>query len=81
MFPFVNVVECPQEQMLEKIGYTLVGTGITNDEQFRRQLLDSTDIDRLNLGPVPTVKLDWFQPHEGNIVEWLYRARSYQSAA
>ncbi len=81
MFPFVNVVECPQEQMLEKIGYTLVGTGITNDDAFKRDLLDATDIDRVNIGPVPTVKLDWFQPHEGNIVEWLYRARSYQSAA
>ena len=41
----------------------------------------ATDIDRVNIGPVPTVKLDWFQPHEGNIVEWLYRARSYQSVA
>ncbi len=81
MFPFVNVIECPQEQMLGKIGPTLVGTGITEDAQFRRALLDSTDIDRLNLGPVPTTKLDWLQPHEGNIVEWLYRARSFQSAA
>ena len=81
MFPFVCVVECPQEQMLEKIGPTLVGTGITEDAQFRRELLDSTDIDRLNLGAVATTKLDWLQPHEGNIVEWLYRARSFQSEA
>ena len=81
MFPFVNVIDCPQDQMLKKIGPTLVGTGITDDAQFRRALLDSTDIDRLNLGPLPTTKLDWLQPHEGNIVEWLYRARSFQSAA
>ncbi len=81
MFPFVNVVECPQDEMLGKIGYTLVGTGITDDARFRRELIDCTDIDRLNLGPVPTTKLDWYQPHEGNIVEWLYRARSFQSAA
>ena len=81
MFPFVNVVECPQEQMLEKIGYTLVGTAITNDAAFQRELMDSVNVDRLNFGPVPTTKLDWLQPHEGNIVEWLYRARSFQSAA
>lgn len=81
MFPFVNVVECPQEEMLGKIGYTLVGTGVTEDKQFARALIDCTEIDRLNLGAVPTTKLDWFQPHEGNIVEWLYRARSFQSAA
>ncbi|MEZ5397284.1 MAG: aldehyde dehydrogenase family protein [Bryobacterales bacterium] len=81
MFPFVTVVECPQEEMLSKIGYTLVCTAITEDEAFRRQLMDSTDIDRLNFGGVPTTKLDWLQPHEGNIVEWLYRARAFQSAA
>lgn len=81
MFPFVTVVECPQEEMLEKIGYTLVCTALTEDENWRRQLIDSIDIDRLNFGPVPTTKLDWLQPHEGNIVEWLYRARAFQSAA
>jgi acyl-CoA reductase-like NAD-dependent aldehyde dehydrogenase len=79
MFPFVCVVECPQEKMLELIGPTLVGTGITDDPDFRSALLDSSSIDRLNLGPVPTTQLDWLQPHEGNIVEFLYRARAFQS--
>ena len=60
---------------------TATSEGVTDDAQFRRALIDSTDIDRLNLGRVPTIKLDWYQPHEGNIVEWLYRARSFQSAA
>jgi acyl-CoA reductase-like NAD-dependent aldehyde dehydrogenase len=80
MFPFSTVVECPQEQMLEKIGPTLVGTGITEDRAFQLALLDSPHIDRLNLGAVPTTKLDWLQPHEGNIVDFLYRARAFQSA-
>ena len=31
MFPFVNVVECPQEKMLDSIGPTLVCSGITED--------------------------------------------------
>lgn len=79
MFPFVNVVECQQSEMLEKIGPTLVCTAITEDKNLRAQLLDSAHIDRLNLGPIPTVKLDWLQPHEGNIVEFLYRARAFQS--
>ena len=39
-----------------------------------------TNIDRLNLGPVPTVQLNWLQPHEGNIVDFLYRARAFQTA-
>ena len=79
MFPFVTVVRCSQDEMLKQIGSTLVGSAITNDEQFQRQLIDATHIDRLNLGPVPTIQLDWLQPHEGNIVEFLFRPRAFQS--
>jgi acyl-CoA reductase-like NAD-dependent aldehyde dehydrogenase len=81
MFPFVTVVECPEAKMLESIGPTLVGTAITCNEGFRRRLLDAVHIDRLNLGPVPTTQLNWRQPHEGNIVEFLFRARAFQIAA
>jgi len=80
MFPFVTVVDCPQDRMIEAIGPTLVATGITDDETFRAALLDATNIDRLNLGPVPTIQLNWLQPHEGNIVDFLYRARAFQMA-
>jgi acyl-CoA reductase-like NAD-dependent aldehyde dehydrogenase len=78
MFPFVTVVQCPQEKMIESIGPTLVGSAITEDKKFQRALLDATHIDRLNLGPVPTIKLNWLQPHEGNIVDFLFRARAFQ---
>ena len=78
MFPFVSVVKCPQEQMLEKIGPTLVCTAITEDPKFQRALIDATHIDRLNIGPMPTIKLNWLQPHEGSIVDFLFRARAFQ---
>jgi acyl-CoA reductase-like NAD-dependent aldehyde dehydrogenase len=78
MFPFVTVVQCPQEKMIESIGPTLVCSAITEDKKFQRALLDATYIDRLNLGPVPTIKLNWLQPHEGNIVDFLFRARAFQ---
>jgi acyl-CoA reductase-like NAD-dependent aldehyde dehydrogenase len=78
MFPFVTVVECPQEKMLASIGPTLVCTAITENRKFQQQLTDATWIDRLNVGAIPTIKLDWLQPHEGNIVEFLFRARAYQ---
>jgi acyl-CoA reductase-like NAD-dependent aldehyde dehydrogenase len=81
MFPFVTVVECPQDKMIEAIGPTLVCTGITEDAKFQRALTDATHIDRLNIGPIPTIKLDWLQPHEGNIVDFLFRARAYQLPA
>jgi acyl-CoA reductase-like NAD-dependent aldehyde dehydrogenase len=80
MFPFVAVVSCPEAQMIEKMGPTLVCTAITDDPDFRRRLVDAVSIDRLNLGPVPTTKLNWMQPHEGNIVEFLFRARALQVA-
>jgi acyl-CoA reductase-like NAD-dependent aldehyde dehydrogenase len=80
MFPFVTVVECPQDQMIEAIGPTLVCSAITNDPAFRRRLVDAVNIDRLNLGPVPTIQLNWLQPHEGNIVDFLFRARAFQMA-
>ena len=81
MFPFASVVECPQSQMLDRIGDSLVVTGITEDPAFRQKLMDCPHIDRLNLGPIPTIRLNWLQPHEGNLVDFLYRARAFQTAA
>jgi acyl-CoA reductase-like NAD-dependent aldehyde dehydrogenase len=80
MFPFVSVVKCPQEEMLKKIGPTLVCSAVTQDAQFQRKLIDADQIDRLNIGAIPTIKLDWLQPHEGNIVEFLFRPRAFQAA-
>ncbi|MBL8828875.1 MAG: aldehyde dehydrogenase [Planctomycetaceae bacterium] len=81
MFPFSTVVQCPQEKMIEAIGPTLVGTAITKNEAWAQELTDCTHIDRLNIGAIPTIKLDWLQPHEGNIVDFLFRARAYQTGA
>lgn len=80
MFPFVSVIRCSQEQMLEKIGPTLVCSAITHDQPWQRKLIDAPHIDRLNLGAIPTIKLDWLQPHEGNIVEFLFRPRAFQAS-
>jgi acyl-CoA reductase-like NAD-dependent aldehyde dehydrogenase len=80
MFPFVTVVECPEDKMIEAIGPTLVCSAITNKPALQRGLLDAVHIDRLNLGPVPTIQLNWLQPHEGNIVDFLFRARAFQTA-
>jgi acyl-CoA reductase-like NAD-dependent aldehyde dehydrogenase len=81
MFPFVTVVECPEEAMVEAIGPTLVCSAITDNPKLRRALLDATHVDRLNLGAIPTIRLNWLQPHEGNIVDFLYRPRALQSAS
>lgn len=78
MFPFVTVVQCSQEKMLEAIGPTLVCSVITEDKKLQRAYMDATHIDRLNIGPLPTIQLNWLQPHEGNIVDFLFRARAFQ---
>jgi hypothetical protein len=64
--------------MLKKIGPTLVGTVITNDEKFIEGCINATHIDRLNIGPIPTTRLNWLQPHEGNIIDFLFRSRALQ---
>jgi len=78
MFPFVSVVECPQDKMIKAAGMTLVGTAITEDMNWIGDLTDATTIDRLNIGPIPTNRLNWLQPHEGNLIDFLFRSRAYQ---
>ena len=65
--------------MIEKISGTLVASGITEDEAWIRELIDARNIDRLNIGALPTIQLNWLQPHEGNIVDFLFRTRAFQS--
>lgn len=76
LFPFVQVIEMPQSGMLDRIGYSLVVTAITGDAGWIDRLLDCPDIDRLNVGPFPTNRIQWNQPHEGNLFEFLYKRRA-----
>jgi hypothetical protein len=46
-----------------------------------RRLLQSPNVDRLNLGAVATNHISWDQPHEGNLFEHLYARRAFQSVA
>ncbi len=79
LFPFAAVVEAPRSELLSRIGPTLVATALTADAGFRRELLACPAIDRLNLGPIPTSRLAWDQPHEGNLFAHLYRQRALQA--
>ncbi len=80
MFPFVSVVECPEAEMMRRIGPTLVGTVITRNEALIDAASRNVHIDRLNIGPVATNRINWLQPHEGNIIDFLFRSRAYQIA-
>ena len=76
LFPYASVVQVPQKGMLSQIGPSLVVTAITKDGPFREALLESPQIDRLNLGPISTMQVAWDQPHEGNLFEFIYRRRA-----
>ena len=66
--------------MLKQIGPSLVVSAITKDPGLTQELLDSALIERLNLGPISTMKISWDQPHEGNMFEFLYKRRSIERA-
>ncbi len=78
--PYASVVTCPQSEMLHKIGYTLAASVITKDAKFIEAVTDFAEIDRLNIGPVSTMKISWDQPHEGNMFEFLWKRRSIERA-
>jgi len=78
--PYASVVTCPQSEMLHKIGYTLAASVITKDTKFIEAVTDFAEIDRLNIGPVSTMKISWDQPHEGNMFEFLWKRRSIERA-
>ena len=78
MFPYASIVEMPQSEMLGSIGETLVVSAFTEDKEWIQDLMLSPDIERLNIGPFPTNRVQWEQPHEGNMFEFLYRRRAIQ---
>ncbi len=78
--PYASVVQVPQSEMLKHIGYTLACSVITKDAKFIEQVMAYPEIDRLNIGPVSTMKISWDQPHEGNMFEFLWQRRSIERA-
>lgn len=78
LFPFVSVVELPPNLLVAALGPSLVVTAVTRDESLISSLLASPDVDRVNIGPVPTSHVEWDQPHEGNLFEFLYQRRAIQ---
>lgn len=77
LFPFVSVVQAPVATMAQRIGPTLVATVLSEDAELCRALMQAPHVERLNLGPVPTCRVSWDQPHEGNLFEHLYRQRAF----
>ncbi len=79
-FPFAAVVEVPERELVETLGSSLAVTAITADPQLLRKLLEAPHVDRLSFAAVPTCRVSWDQPHEGNLFEHLYRRRAFTTA-
>lgn len=80
LFPYASVVQVDQDELVDAIGPSLVVTAITSDPKLIHRLVSSTNVDRLNVGALPTNKVSWDQPHEGNLFEHLYARRAFQRA-
>ncbi len=80
LFPYASVVPVSQSDLPRALGPSLVVTAITHDRQLIGRLLSSPDVGRLNLGAIPTCRISWDQPHEGNLFDHLYARRAFQCA-
>jgi len=80
LFPYCSVVEVPEQTMADAMGPSLVVTALTENPEFIDRLVASPHISRLNIGRLPTTSVQWDQPHEGNLFEFLYRRRAIQRA-
>ncbi len=80
LFPYAAVVELDEQAMLAHMGPTLVATALTRDARFLERLLAANTIGRLNIGPIPTTRVEWDQPHEGNLFEHLWMRRAIQQS-
>jgi len=80
LFPFASVVPVSAEEIPARLGPTLAATVLTDDPAFLDRLLASPLVHRINLGSVPTCRVSWDQPHEGNLFEHLYARRALQGA-
>lgn len=80
LFPYASVIEMPQTEMLGSIGKSLAVAAISSDVGWLDSLMAADHIERLNVGAMATNHIEWDQPHEGNLFEFLYRRRSIQVA-
>lgn len=81
LFPYASVVEVPESALPSALGPSLVVTCLSADRRFHERFVASPLVDRLNLGPIPTTRIGWDQPHEGNLFDHLYARRSIQRSA
>ena len=79
LLPFVSVVEQPVDELVARLGSSLVVSALTDEPTLIAELVTANHVERLNLCALPTNRVAWDQPHEGNLFELLYKQRSLQA--
>ena len=80
MFPFAAVVDARKRKCSSESARRSSAPSSRTTSHSATAATNATNIDRLNLGPIPTTKLNWLQPHEGNLIDFLFRNRALQVA-
>jgi acyl-CoA reductase-like NAD-dependent aldehyde dehydrogenase len=78
LFPFASVVSVPAAELPGAMGPTLATTVLSDEAPLVTRVVASPQLQRLNIGPLPTWQVNWDQPHEGNLFEHLYVRRAIQ---
>ena len=75
--PYASVVQVPQARDAQANRlHSRLPRSSPKTPAFIEQLMAYPHIERLNIGPVSTMKISWDQPHEGNMFEFLWQRRS-----
>ncbi len=75
-FPFITVTEVAYEEIIDAASGSLVVTLLSEDEKLYRDLLLCPDIAKVYCGTIPTTYIDFDEPHDGFISEFLFRTKA-----
>lgn len=74
-FPFITVTEVCRDEILDAVSGSLVVTMLSDDELFKK-LLFCPDIGKVYHGVFSTTDIDFQDPHEGFISEFLFKTKA-----
>jgi len=75
-FPFITITEVDRTELSDAASNSLVVTLLSDDRKLLRELLYKNDIAKLYQGEYPTNLIDFSDPHEGFISDFLFKKKA-----
>ncbi|GBD99999.1 methylmalonate-semialdehyde dehydrogenase [acylating] [bacterium BMS3Abin07] len=75
-FPFITVTEVDRDGILDAASDSLVVTLLSDDDELFKKLLFCPDIGKVYHGVFPTTDIDFQDPHEGFISDFLFKTKA-----